>query len=164
MTLKVRRSFADFPTTAGWSYKLTLVGPSTVSVTGTVVSGAFEATIDATKTSALTPGNYRWQETVELAGEKFVAGAGQIQVLRDIEAAAPGDAQSHEEKMVSVIESVLEGRLADGIESYTIGNRAITKIPLPELRKLLQKYRAAVWRARNPGKIGPAAKVAFRGA
>lgn len=163
-TIKLRRSFANFPTSEGWTYKLTLAGPSTVSVDGTVVTGAFEATLDAAKTAALKPGNYRWIETVSLSGEKFTAAEGHIKVERDLEAAAPGDAQTHEERTVSIIEAVLEGRLTDGIESYTIGGRAVTKIPITELRKMLVKYKAAVWRQRNPGKLGQPAKVIFRSA
>ena len=35
----------------------------------------------------------------------------------------------------------MEGRIPNGMESYTIGGRSINKIPLKELRELWEKYK-----------------------
>jgi len=163
-TIKLRRSFADFPTSEGWAYKFILAGQSTLSADGTIVNAAFEVTLAADKTAPLAPGNYNWQEITSLLGEKHIAAQGHLKVERDLEAAAPGDAQSHEARMVPVIESVLEGRFADGIEAYMIGGRSVTKIPINELRKILVRYKQVVWRQRNPGRLGQRAQVTFKGA
>ena len=38
----------------------------------------------------------------------------------------------------------MEGRIPNGMESYTIGGRSITKISLPDLRMLYEKYKMDV--------------------
>ncbi len=71
--------------------------------------------------------------------------------LGTINLSAPVDRparESHARKMVRLLEAHLEGRLGEedgrGIESYSIGGIPITKIPIPEARKLLAEYRRDV--------------------
>ena len=40
----------------------------------------------------------------------------------------------------------MEGRIPNGMESYTIGGRSINKIPLKELRELYDRYKQDVER------------------
>jgi len=49
---------------------------------------------------------------------------------------------SHAKTMLDAIEAVLEGRITSDIEEYTIAGRQITKIPIIELKKLRDEYRA----------------------
>ena len=45
-----------------------------------------------------------------------------------------------------MIEAAMEGRIPNGMESYTIGGRSINKIPLKELRELYEKSKQDVER------------------
>lgn len=51
---------------------------------------------------------------------------------------------THEETMLSKIKAVLEGRIDADVESYKIGTREITKIPIKELIELKEIYQAKV--------------------
>lgn len=53
-------------------------------------------------------------------------------------------AQTHATRMLELIQAQLEGRAVDGIDSATIGGKQISKIPLMELKRLEQIYRAEV--------------------
>jgi len=49
---------------------------------------------------------------------------------------------SHAKTMLDAIEAVLEGRIDSDVEQYQIAGRQITKIPILELKKLRDDYRA----------------------
>jgi hypothetical protein len=51
---------------------------------------------------------------------------------------------THAETMLAAIKTVLEGRITSDVESYTIGGRQITKIPIPELIKIYNHYQSMV--------------------
>lgn len=72
--------------------------------------------------------------------------------------ATPGE--THNEKMVRLLEAHVEGRAVDGIESHTVGGVPITKLPLDAAARLLREYRghldterkqAAIAAGRKPG-------------
>ena len=45
---------------------------------------------------------------------------------------------------MELIEAAMEGRVPNGMESYSIGGRSINKIPLNQLRELWEKYKQDV--------------------
>lgn len=53
-----------------------------------------------------------------------------------------GFLMSHAKTMLDAIEAVLEGRIDSDVEQYQIAGRQITKIPILELKKLRDDYRA----------------------
>lgn len=48
---------------------------------------------------------------------------------------------SHAERMLTLIEAALEGRMVDGIESHSIGGVPINLIPARELLAMRDRYR-----------------------
>lgn len=68
--------------------------------------------------------------------------------------------ETHNAKMVRLLQAHVEGRATDGIESHTVGGVPITKLPLDSAAALLREYegrlaqerqKAAIAAGRKPG-------------
>lgn len=75
--------------------------------------------------------------------------------------ASTADRRSHAEIMLVKIESILEGRAASDVESYSIGTRSISKMSIQELTRWRDYYRSEIGetgagdgRKRNKVKVG----------
>jgi len=165
-TVKFTRQLADFPPDAGWTYTIYFNGAtSTFNKAATAqADGSFLVTIDPSDTANLPPGAYRYAERVtngsdvyDLVGDELV-----VQIEPNLATAPAGAFLSHAEKTLGIIELALSGRLTADLESYQIAGRAVTKIPIKELRELRGCYAAEVARAQNPGTLGtPTFQVQF---
>jgi hypothetical protein len=158
------KSVADYPPGDGWTLKYSIRGPSVLldtNVTVTEDGSVYDVVVDADKTSALEPGTYRWQARVEKDGARYTVDSGVILVERDLSQAAEGDAQPYSEKMLAAIDAVLTGRITADVEQYQIAGRAVTKIPIAELRKLRAACKAELAKVRNGGKTGSVIKMRF---
>ena len=165
-TVKFTRQLADFPPGAGWTYTIYFNGAtSTFNKAATAqADGSFLVTIDPSDTANLPPGAYRYAERVtngpdvyDLVGDELV-----VQIEPNLATAPAGAFLTHSEKTLQVIEAALSGRLTADLESYQIAGRAVTKIPIKELRELRGWYAAEVARAQNPGTLGtPTFQVQF---
>jgi hypothetical protein len=165
-TVKFTRQLADFPPGAGWTYTIYFNGATSTfnKVAVAQADGSFLLTIDPSDTANLPPGAYRYAERVtngsevyDLVGDELV-----VQIEPNLATAPAGAFLTHAEKTLQVIEAALSGRLTADLESYQIAGRAVTKIPIRELRELRGWYAAEVSRAQNPGTLGtPTFQVQF---
>lgn len=55
-----------------------------------------------------------------------------------------GDHRSHAERVLEMIERVIENRASSDVQSYTIAGRQLAKMPLDELLTLRKQYREEV--------------------
>jgi hypothetical protein len=124
---------------------------------GQVVDGVWSFTLTGATTVGWTYGPHTWDlSVVRLSdSEKAIVASGYINFLR-----AADDRRSTSEIMLSKIESILLGRADSDVESYTIGSRSISKIPLDELMKWRDYYRSEVSREQAGGKT-PTLRVRF---
>jgi hypothetical protein len=96
-------------------------------------------------------------EVYDMVGDGLV-----VQIEPNLATAPAGAFLTHAEKTLGIIELALIGRLTADLESYQIAGRAVTKIPIRELRELRGWYAAEVARAQNPGTLGtPTFQVQF---
>jgi hypothetical protein len=95
-------------------------------------------------------------EVFDIRGDELV-----INVEPDAASSPAGIYQTFEEKTLAVIEAALSGNLSGGMQSYQIAGRAVSKYNLDELAQLRGRFRAAVWRQHNPGRLGQAYDVEF---
>jgi len=145
-TLKLKRSLADFPASAGWSLKLTLAGKTLFTFTSTPSGDAHLITIPAVAapgTDDLTFGVYQWSEKALLAGEVYETARGMVTVTPNLEAGTGAEFQQWAEKVLELIEARIAGRMVDGgdAEAFQIGGRSVNLIPIRELfgyRNMLQ--------------------------
>lgn len=72
--------------------------------------------------------------------------------------------QLHDEKMLAVLDAVLEDRLPDDLQFMQIGGRSISAIPVEKLLKIQGIYRTRVANLRDPrGVAAQAGRFVYRG-
>ncbi len=129
--------------TDGWTLSFRLVGiAGTYSFDATADGDGFSVNVDASTTASWAPGFYSWTAYVTKSGERHIVGSGHMEILPNPVSASASDARSHVKRLLDAIEAVLEGRVTKDVESYTIGGRQLTRIPIPELLRLRDKYKA----------------------
>lgn len=139
------KSLADYPASAGW------VLGYTFSKTGTRITFNASASGDdhlvavtAATTAAWAAGSYTWASRVTLGAASHSVGAGSVEILPDIAAAAGGyDARSHARTTLDALEAWIEGRDM-GVAEYEIAGRRLKTIPIEQLLVLRDRYRREV--------------------
>jgi hypothetical protein len=127
-----------------------------------VASGdAFVVTLSASDTAAYAAGIYQWIERVAKASEKYNAAAGWLEVRPDIATASGNSLQLEAEKLLAVVTAAISGRLTADQQSYTIGNRQVTKIPITELLSLRAMLLRTIAAYRSPGVVAPHHEIRF---
>lgn len=165
------RAFPDYPT-ADYTLSYAIRGASRLDWDAgwvTETGGSYVVEIPAASTADLVAGTYRWAAYVtDASSNRFTAGQGVFTVDPDLSLYEAGDAQTHNEKMLALVEAALEERLtgvADGgrgsVESYAVEGRQVSLIPTEQLHILLNKYRRAVTRERNPNQASAQVLVKF---
>lgn len=165
------RAFPDYPATDfTLSYAIRGVSRLDWDASWVVESGnGYVVTIPAASTADLEAGTYRWAAYVtDGSSNRYTAGQGVFTVDPDLSEFAAGDAQTHNEKMLALVEAALEERLTGvaaggrgSVESYAVEGRQVSLIPTEQLTVLLNKYRRAVARERNPTTANPQMLVRF---
>jgi len=99
------------------------------------------------------PGLYRWEERVTKSGELYTADSGVLGIDPDIASAPVGALQTREERLLPLVEDIIEGRVTSDMESYQIAERAKVAVRMRdwwEFRAHLQRVVAA---RRYPGRL-----------
>ena len=150
-----KRTLADYPAgvwTLKYRFKSVLGGFEVVaSANGT----DHRVSVAAAITAAYAAGAYAWVAWVESGAEKHTVGAGSVPVLPDYRAGAATaafDDRSHAQKMLEKICAWLEAR-DPAVAEYEIAGRRMKYIPITELIKLQDRYRAEVAREKNAARI-----------
>jgi hypothetical protein len=143
-------SSADYPASAGWAVSWRLVGPGVALVITTTASGdAHLATASAASTGALTVDVAGVPCTLvgwaSRAGERFEIYRAACAVLPN-PATITGDLRGHAARTLAAINALLEGRATKDQQSYKIGERELSRIPVNELLALRDYYRAEAQR------------------
>lgn len=144
----LRWSFAssDFPASAGWVLSYRLVGTGVaLAIAATADGDAFIAEATATATAALSiaaPGvPCSLVGYVTKGAERFQVYGQPCYVLPN-PATATGDLRGHAAVTLEAIEALLAGRATKDQESYKIADRELRRIPIPELLRLRDYYKA----------------------
>lgn len=152
-TLRWFASFADYPATDGWSLAYRLVGPGiglaipcTASGSGFIAEAAAASTGGLTVTAPGTPCTLFGYATK--AAERWQVYQAPCLVLPN-PATATGDLRGHAAKTLEAIEALLAGRATKDQQSYKIGERELSRIPIPELLALKDHYKAEAAREAN---------------
>jgi hypothetical protein len=142
-TLRIVRTWSDYPASAGWVLHITGVcSAGVISVTGTADSDDHVLAAAASVTADWDAGSYRVVEYVAKDTERHTVAEHSLQVLPDLaEADAGSDTRTHAERVLAHIEAFLERGTRSQIE---IAGRRLSNYPLPELLALRDRYRAEV--------------------
>jgi len=141
-----RRSFADYPASAGWSLRYVFANSSQRITFDSAADGDDHLVTRAiTDTDDVVPGRYQWVAFARNGPERYQVASGEIQVRPNIEGARPWDLQrTHAAKVLAAIEAVIEERATKDQEEYTIGDRSLKRTPLSDLLEMRTAYRAEV--------------------
>lgn len=143
---------ADRTPAAGWALTVRLQGQVTkvlTAITGSL--SYFPVVLSATDTAPLPPGDVRILEVLSKGSEVYVCAESTARIVAL--ANSGEDARGWAEKTLAAIESILSGRVSADLESYSIGGRSITKIPVRELRELRVSLQFEVARKRKNGAL-----------
>ncbi len=101
------------------------------------------------------PGLYKFQSYVTNATttDRVTIAWGNIEIIGDLEISDPTDPRSFDRTTRDILRLALAGRLPAGMEHYSIGGRAISKIPLTQLNTLLREYQDYVNQEENQENI-----------
>lgn len=130
----------------GWTLKLYFRGATALDITATTQDAyTFLVTLTVAQSGTLTSGQYFFQAYVSKGSgaseETHMVDSGAIRVLPNLSAAAAGfDGRSPARKTLDAIEAVLAKRATTDQQSYTIGQRTLTRIPLDQLLVFREKY------------------------
>lgn len=166
-TVKFHRSFDDYLASDGWAYTFYANGATAIfNQTATVNPDgqSFDIVIPASKT-AVPAGRYQCaerlvnsntQEVVDPSGDML-----QLNIEANVSTASAGTFISHIERMLTIIEAALEGRLTADLVSYQIAGRAVVKIAPKELLWFRGFYKSKLFQLKNPGRFGSPVVIAF---
>ena len=150
----------------GWTLAYWLLGAQTAEATVTTDGADFLVTFSSTATSPL--GDSSRDRTYQIVGratkdgESFVVRQMRVTVAPDPANGLAGDRVAQAETDLAVIESVLAARITADVEAYQIAGRAVTKIPILELRKIRSQLIDEIAMARNGGRLPPVAAYVQR--
>lgn len=139
---------SDYPPSDGWTLSYALRGASDaldITAVTSELGDYYEIREDAYDSQELAAGLYHWARYVENGdGDRHERGRGTLRILTDFAAAATY--QTHEQRVLAVLDAAVEGRLTTDMEQFSIRGRAVTRIPMAELLKLRGQYRVMVRR------------------
>jgi hypothetical protein len=159
-TLAFTKTFPNYTPGDGWTLNYSLQGKtlagswsaSPITFSSSTNTGAkWSISVSKTTTAAYAPGDYRF--TAYVTGgtsERYTVGSGDITILADPSAAVP---TSHAVRTLALIEAAMESRIPRGLEQTIIDGQSLIRIPLPELSKLRDKYRAEVRAEQDAARI-----------
>jgi hypothetical protein len=139
-------SNAEYPASQAWVVSWRLVGPGiALSITTAASGDAHLATASAATTAALSVPVAGVPCTLvgwaTKAAERFEIYRAPCAVLPN-PATITGDLRGHAARTLAAIDALLEGRATKDQQSYKIGERELSRIPVPELLSLRDYYRA----------------------
>lgn len=155
-TLKWTRDFEDYPAS---EYSLTYYfrgAGQGFDAAASADGDSFAVTVPAATTSGMTPGAYYWQAVAVKDGEKFVAARGEAKAvagLASVDAATTVDGRSEAKKTLDAIDALLAGKATLDQQEYTIADRSLRRIPVPELLLLRKEYARRVMRERRRERV-----------
>jgi hypothetical protein len=145
VTWKWKKTISDYPASE-WTltYYLRKDGATATSFSAAADGDSYLVTVAAATTAAYASGIYDFIGWVIKGTEKFEVFNSMIEVLPNPTNSSAYDPRSHARRVMELLEAAMEGRVPNGMESYSIGGRSISKIPLSQLRELWEKYKQDV--------------------
>lgn len=147
----------DGITSATWALTYVLRGATALTITATPEGTGWRSTITAAQSQSLTPGTYAWQASATSGLNRTTLGSGTLSVLADLAYAAnPAayDPRSQAEQDLDALRAEMRARVTGGsVQEYSIGNRSLKKMPMPDLIALESKLKADVTREQRRAKL-----------
>lgn len=139
-TLNYTASVADYPASDGWVLTLYLnprAGGTVRNVVGVADGERYLLQASAATTATWATGHYAWEIVMTLGSERYCAENGQLKVLPGLAVAAAGtDTRTDEEVALDAVRAVINGTATQGVQSYRINGRELSRYSIAELLAL----------------------------
>lgn len=144
-----REDLTDYP--AGtWTITYYFRAPTAnFQITAAAFGTAHAVNVAKGTTAAYTPARYKWIACADNGTVRVTVDQGELLVQPNLAVAGNLDDRSHARKMLEAIEALLEGRATKDQQAFTHGDVAITRIPIEQLKRIRDEYRAEVRAARR---------------
>lgn len=143
-TVQWRKEFDCYDAAGGFSIIYYLRGPSGgIDIGGADDGDGYIFTITSSQTGALAVGNYSYQAFAIKNAEKFFVAEGNLQIkagLSTIPQNQSFDSRTQAEKDLEAVRAMLSGKASKDVQRYTINNRQLDKIPIPDLLALETRF------------------------
>ena len=131
-----------------WTLKYAIRGAVTVDLTAVEDSGKWKSALQPADTADLTSKTVLyWQSYATKGSDKITLADGQITVnpnLFDV-SSSTFDGRSQAKKDLDAVQTAIRAKISGGaVAEYTIGNRSVRSIPLPELLAYESKLKGQV--------------------
>lgn len=137
------------------------------------VAGSFDAvgtadgtehvfTVPAATSAAYKADRYRWVARATSGVLAYTVDQGWVDVVANPASRTRGDSRSHARKVLDAIEATLEGRASSDQMSISIAGRTISRISIPDLMLLRDRYRAEVRSVEQPAGTGRGRNIRVR--
>lgn len=148
---------ADYPATDGWTMSWRVIGAGVALTVPSVASGTgFRATADAAATAALVIGARGLAATLigwaARGGERFESYRGEIMIDPD-PATITGDIRGPAALALEAVNAMIRGKATKDQMSYKIGDRELSRIPIPDLIVLQTKLEADAKREKDAASL-----------
>ena len=136
---------ADYPSSAysaEYVARITGGGSSEIKLAGVGSADYYLFTVDSDTSADFEPGYYHWQLeiTQTSSGNRIVVDQGDFEAIPDLDD-NQADPRIHAEKMITKIETILEGKADSDVSNYSIAGRSLTKMTFEELLEARDRYR-----------------------
>jgi hypothetical protein len=144
---------ADYPVathSAEYVARITGGGATEHKIAATESADYYLFTITSAESETYDAGLYHWQLeiTQTSSGNRIVVDIGDFEFIPDMDD-NQADPRVHAEKMLTKIESLLEGKADSDVSSYSIAGRSLTKLSFQELVDARDYYRREVVKHKN---------------
>jgi hypothetical protein len=161
-------SLADYPASAGWYLKYTLLSSAgKISIQSSADGDDHLVSVPAATSSAWVAGSYTMQRMVTNDTDRCTLDTRTVQILADLSAATGAtDTRTQARRALDAINAVLEGRASRSDAEYEVtsggATRKLKSLTAEQLLTLQQHYTLIVWRELNPGKLCPQVRLNVR--
>lgn len=148
---------ADYPPTdysAEYVARITGGGSNEIKLAGTEDPKYYLFTVDSATSAEFLPGYYHWQLeiTQTSSGNRIVVDQGDFNALPDLDD-NQADPRIHAEKMITKIQTILEGKADSDVSNYSIAGRSLTKMTFEELLEARDRYRRELVQHENKERL-----------
>ena len=121
-------------------------GGTPVQIAATSDATGYLVTVPSATTDDFAAGRLAWRATLTRSADsaRMTLCEGVITVAPDPAAATAGDLRSTNRRILDALEARLQGRITADAESYTIEGRSLVRMPIEQVERLVEKYRAKV--------------------
>lgn len=148
---------ADYPPadySAEYVARITGGGSNEIKLPATENPNYYLFTVDSDTSSDFLPGYYHWQLeiTQTSSGNRIVVDQGDFTALPDLDD-NQADPRIHAERMITKIETILEGKADSDVSNYSIAGRSLTKMTFEELLEARDRYRRELVQHENKERL-----------